>query len=459
MGLISIGGLGSGLDIASIVGALVEAEKAPKQNSLDRQEADVTVTLTGLGGLSSALDELRTAALDLSLNSSFQKRSVSVSNSDYFTATAASGASPGNYDIEVTALAQGSNQQSSVFTGGATTTFGTGGTLTFTIGNQTFDVAVSNTDTLQDIRNNINAATGNDFVSANLLNNVTSGANTGSVLNFDSSVTGTGNDLVVTYTGDASLADLSTNLTQTQAASDASISLDGFTATSSTNTFTDVIQDITLEVKQVHTLGSTDSIKVEHDIASTTALISNFVDTYNAFIDVTTSLGAATPEAPGLLVGDYTLRQVSGQIKNLVSDTIPSVSGNYNSLSSIGITTTREGKLEIDYSVLDTAVTESFDQFDELFAGSDGFATKLRDLVDNYTGSNGIITQRESSLNNQLERVADDRVSLELRIQALELRLNKQFSQMDALVAQFNSTQSYIAQQFENLPGFGSKKK
>ncbi len=83
MGLISIGGLGSGLDVSAIVDALVAAERAPKENSLNRLESDVTVTLTGLGGLSAALDELRSAALDLSLTSSFNKRSVSLSSSDF----------------------------------------------------------------------------------------------------------------------------------------------------------------------------------------------------------------------------------------------------------------------------------------------------------------------------------------------------------------------------------------
>ena len=100
MGSITLGGLGSGLDVGSIVDALVNAERAPKQNSLDRFEADVTVTLTGLGALSSSLDEIRSAALDLSLGSSFNKRSVSISGSDFFTASASTTSSAGDYDIE-----------------------------------------------------------------------------------------------------------------------------------------------------------------------------------------------------------------------------------------------------------------------------------------------------------------------------------------------------------------------
>lgn len=457
MGLISIGGLGSGLDVAAIVDALVNAERAPKENSLNRFEADVSVTLTGLGGLKASLDELRTAALDLSLTSNFSKRSVTISDNSFYTATATSTATAGDYDIEVSSLAQGSLHKSNVFTGGSTTTFGTGGTLTFTVGTETFDVTVSATDTLSDIRNNINAATDNDLVSVNLLNNVTEGLDTGSLLTFDSSTLGLGNDLVVTFSGDALLADLSTGLTSTQTAGDAAIIIDGISATSSTNTFTDVIQDITINLKDSNP-GSTEKLTVAIDTASTKTLISSFVEAYNAYTDVIKELGSANTTAPGILVGDATLRQVSSQIRNLFSSTVSAVTGSFNSLSSIGIESTEDGKLEIDNTVLDSAIASDFDQFDELFTGDSGFATQLRDLISSYTGSSGVISSRETTLNSQLDRITDDRISLALRIDSLQLRLTRQFATMDAIVAQFNATQSFIAQQFENLPGFSRDK-
>ncbi len=455
MGLISIGGLGSGLDTQSIVDALVAAERAPKQNSLDRLETDVTVTLTGLGGLSASLDEIRSAALDLSLSSSFSKRSVSISDNSFFTATATTDANAGNYDIEIKALAEGTRLESQIFTTGSSTTFGDG-TLTFTIGSETFDVEVSSTDTLEDIRNNINDQSDNSIVSVNLLNNVSNGVDTGSILTFNSSTTGTGNDLVVTYTGDASLDALADSLNQTQAASDATIEVDGLEATSSTNTFTDIIQDVTITAVNTHETDATDSLTVSLDTASTKSLISSFVEAYNGFIQVAKELGSADENQPGLLVGDYTLRQVTGSIRNLFSSTISSATGSFTSLSSIGISSTQEGTLEIDSVALDEAINSDFENFGNLFAGDDGFATQLRDLIDDYTGSDGIITTRESSLNAQLDDIADQRINLDLRIQALQFRLTNQFAIMDALVAQSNSTQSFITQQFANLPGFSS---
>ncbi len=463
MGLISIGGLGSGMDVTAIVDALVAAEKAPKENSLNRLEASLTITLTGLGGLSAALDEISSSALDLSLSSNYSKRSVNISDSQYFSATATSSSTPGNYDIEVTAVAQASYHESKVFTDGEATVFGTGGTLSFTVGAESFDVIVSSTDTLADIRTSINEHTDNDLVSVNILNNITKDAVTGSVLTFDSETLGFGNDLIVTFSGDASLVDLSTDvtgLTRTQDAGDATIVIDGFSATSATNTFDNIIDGVTVTAQKIATTpGDTESLTVSLDTSSTKSLISNFVDVFNAFADVTKELGSADTNLPGLLLGDSTLRQASTQIRNLFTKAIDQVTGNFNSLVSIGITSTQDGHLEIDSTTLDNAISSDFDQFDELFTGTNGFATQLRDLISNYTGSGGTITSREKSLGEQIDRISDDRINLALRIEKLQFRLTSQFATMDAIVAEMNSTQSYIAQQFENLPGFGSNKK
>lgn len=457
MGLISIGGLGSGLDVKSIIDALVSVERAPKQNSLDRLEAKTNVTLTGLGGLKSALDELSSAALDLSLSSSFSKRSVTLSSETYFSASATSDASAGQYAIEVTALAQGSRHETSVFTGGATTTFGDG-TLTFTIGSDTFDVDIEAADTLSEIRDKINSATDNDFVSVNLLNNVTSGADTGSILIFNSTTTGQGNDLAISYTGDAALADLAPG-TATENATDAQIEIDGLVATSSSNTFTDVIQGVTIEAKQVNDVDTTEDLTIALDTANTKTLITTFVEAYNAFIDVTKELGSANQTAPGILLGDYTLRQISSRLRNFFVTPVSSISGDFNNLSAIGISTNQDGKLEIDGTTLDSAISSNFEDFDDLFSGTDGFATNLRDLISDYTGSSGVINGREQTLNQQLDKIADDRLNLELRIEALQTRLTNQFAAMDAIVAQLNNTQSYLKQQFENLPGFSRQQK
>jgi len=458
MGLITFGGLGSGLDVNAIIDALVNAERAPLQFSLDRQEANIQLTLSGLGSLKSALSELRSAAFDLNLESNFNQRTVTTESSDYFSSTATTSALIGNYDIEVTALATGTELSSNIFTGGATTTFGTG-TLTFTIGSDTFDVAVDVADTLQDIRNNINAATDNIGVSVNILNNVTIGLDTGSLLTLNSDVTGSGNDLVVTFSGDASLADLSDNLNSDTTAASAAIKIDGFSITNTTNTFVDILDGVTITTKKINTLNETTSLTIAQNTASVKTKVNAFVEAFNNYAEIARALGQTNEGDQGLLVGDYTLRQVNSVLRSSLSQSISGVSGDFNSLSAIGITTTRTGELELDSSILDAALASNFEQFDELFIGDDGFGGLFVNIIDQYTGSGGSILSRENGLNNRLENIAEQRITQDYRIDLLETRLRVQFAAMDSIVAQFNSTGAFLAQAFSNLPGFSSGKR
>lgn len=456
MGLITFGGLGSGLDVNSIIDALVGAERAPLQFSLDRQEARAQITLSGLGSLKSALSELRSAAFELNLASNFNQRTVTTQSRDFFSATATTSALVGDYDIEVKALASGSELSSNIFTGGATTTFGAG-TLTFTIGSDTFDVAVDATDTLQDIRNNINAATNNIGVSVNILNNVTIAPDTGSLLTLSSSVTGSGNDLAVTFSGDASLAGLSDNLNSDAVATSATIEVDGFSISNSTNIFEGILDGVNITAKKINPPSETTSLTITQNTASIKAKVQAFVESFNGYAEIAQALGQTNEGDQGLLVGDYTLRQVNSVLRGSLSQTIAGVSGDFNSLSAIGITTTRTGELELDTSILDSALSSNFGQFDELFVGDKGFGGLFVNIIEQYTGTNGSIIERENGLNNQLKKIGEQRIAQEYRIEQLQTRLIKQFAAMDTLVAQLNNTSAFLLQQLSNTPSSSNK--
>ena len=450
-GLITFGGLGSGLDVNSIIDALVQAERAPLQFNLDRQESQIQITLSGLGALKSALSEIRSAAFELSLASNFNQRTVTTGSREYFSTSASTSALIGNYDIEVKNLSSGSELSTNIFTGGATTTFGDG-TLTFTLGSDTFDVAVSASDTLQDIRNNINDATDNIGVSVNLLNDVTIGPDTGSLLRISSDKSGTGNDLVVTYSGDASLADLSDNLNIDTTAKDAVIEVDGFSISSSTNLFSNVLEGVDITAKKANILGETTNMAITQNTKAIKNKIEAFVEAFNNYAEVSGTLGQTVEGDQGLLVGDYTLRQVNSALRNSMVKTNSAVSGNFNSLSAIGITTTRTGQLELDSDILDDALASNFEQFDELFTGTSGFGEIFVNIIDQYTGAEGSIIERENGLNQRLKRIDEQRIAQEYRIDQLQTRLIKQFAAMDSLVAQLNNTGSFLVQQLSKTP-------
>lgn len=456
MGSISFGGIGSGIDVNSIIDAIVGAEATPKQAAFARRETDIQLTLSGLGNLRSALSEVRSNLFALTLPSAFNNKTASLSTQDFISVNGGTSAQPGKYDIEVESLAQGSELTSQIFTGGGSTTFAAG-TLTFSANGKTFDVVVEATDTLEDIQAKINDDESNFGVTASVLNNVSDGVDTGSLLKLTSNETGTGNDLVVTN-DNAALDALSTNLNLDEAASSASIKVDGYQSVGDSNEFKDIIEGVTITAGVVNDPGETTTLTIKQDTESVKSKVTALVAAFNNLISTIQGLSSTDENAPGPLVGDATVRSVESQLRNALTTPVSGVSSDFNSLTSLGITTARDGSLNFSTTRLDKAIDESYSSFEELFTADDGIANRLIDIVDSFAGTTGVIAQREESLNGQIDRINDEREQLALRIESLTIRLQKQFGAMDALVAQYNNTSSFLATQLANLPGFSSGK-
>lgn len=451
MGLITSPGLGSGLDVNAIIEAIVNADKAPIEFRLNRREAIAQTTLSGLGSLKSALSSLKAATEKLDSTSDFNQRKVSISQSGFFTATATSDAALATYAIEVVQLAKGSRLQSSIIAGGSSATFGAD-TLTFSASGDTFDVDVLATDTLVDIRNKINKASGNSFVSASIIT-----TNDGTRLVYNSSKTGVGNDLTVT-SGTAALDPLALNATSTQASQDAIINLDGAAVNSSTNTFSSAISDVTITAQKANPATETSDLTVSLDTASTKKAIEDFIKAYNTTLDELNKLTVNSDTERGVLANDGATRGVINRLRNIVSETVASVTGDFKSLSSIGVTTKRDGTLELKTSVLDGALSNNLANVINLFSNTDGVSAKLKTFVDQQIGGNGVIPGREEGIQTELSRISKERETLAIRVDKLESRLRAQYAALDAIVSSFNSTSTFIAQNLTRIPNFGGSK-
>jgi flagellar hook-associated protein 2 len=450
MGLITSSGIGSGIDIESIIGAILDAERVPKESSLIRNEQRVESTLSALGKLSSSLSTLDDALNNLNSIADFRIRAATSSDEDFLTATANTEASSGTFAIDVDTLAKGSRFETVGGTFTDTTDTVGSGNLTFTAGSETFDVAVDAADTLEDIRNNINAASDNFGVNANIVNGLN-----GPVLVFTSSITGDGNTLAVTN-DDASLDDISTNLSQIYAANSAIAFVDGIQVTSDTNTFTDAIQDVTFTAVKETVANEPITLTVEIDKEGVKETIQAFVDAINEYQSTVQELGASSELSTGPLAGDVTLRLLSQQVNNVIQGAVSGITSDFNSLNSLGISFDEFGKINLDEDALDSVLDTNFNDIAEVFASTNGVSIQLQSIVDNYNGGGNIIDIRETSLNNQKRRLETDRLNFEYRIEQLEVQLRRKFGAMDSLVAQFNNTGNYLSQQLANLPGFGS---
>jgi len=451
MGLITSAGIGSGIDVEKIISAILNAERAPKEASLLRNEARVKSTLSALGQLSSALTTLDTALNDLNTLSDFKIRSATSSNTAFLTSTASTAASSGSFSIIIDSLAQGSRSETTPgLFANVTDTVGSG-TLTLTAGTNTFDVVVGVTDTLETIRDAINSASNNFGVNVNIINGAS-----GPILSYTSSITGNSNSLAVT-TSDVSLDSISTNLTSKQTANSASAQVDGIVVTSSSNTFTNAIQDISFTAVKVTDVGVPIILDVSVDKATVKGKIQTFVTALNDFQSISAKLGQSSADSTGSLAGDVTLRLLDRKIKTVLQNTVTGLTSNTNSLNSLGITFNNTGTLVIDETILDSILTTNFDGIADVFASTNGVSVQLQSTISSYLGSGSVIKIREDSLNDQKRRLETDRLNFEYRIGQLETQLRRKFGAMDSIVAKFNNTGSFLTQQLANLPGSKSK--
>ena len=462
MALITSAGVGSGLDLESIISATLSAENTPKLQAFARKEQSLQVELSSLGEVKSAMSTLQDTIEKLADIDNFNKRIANIKqptsdDGDLISVTPTSDISPGDFNIEVVELAQGSRATSNagLFTSTDDVVTASGGTLSFAAGDKSFDLTLDAGATLADLRDAINSSDNNFGVTANIIN-----TGTESKLVLTSSVSGTGNDLVITN-DNAELDNVSTvanaggaggiAIAAGNEARDATIKVDGITITNDTNTFKDAVQDMTIVAKRQSVDGETAKLSVETDRESVTALVDEFIKNYNNLIG---QIGLQTRIGKPLN-SDSTIRSFDSQLVNALSTPLTDA-GPFSSIFDIGLGIDKEGYLEKSSLVrsLNEAMDENYDDIGKAFAGENGIAKQLESLFDNYLDSKGIMNQRETNLNSQLDDLEDDIINHEYRMEELEARLRQQYAGLDVLLAQMQSTQSYLSAQLSSLPGF-----
>jgi flagellar hook-associated protein 2 len=391
MATISSPGIGSGLDVNSLVTQLMSVERQPLVE-FDKKEAQFQGVITAYGTIKSALSTFQTAVHSLNDLSKFQAFKATAGDATILSATATSAAVPGIYSVEVKQLASSQKLASKPFTN-VTDTVGSG-TLTFQFG--TYDggvftanaaktvqtVSIGNaSNSLTGIRDAINAA--KIGVSASILND-----GNGNKLVLTSNDTGAANSLKITVNGDSDgvngddsgLSQLAydpagalgngKNLTQTVAAQNALLKVDGVDNISkASNAITDVIQGVTLNLSKASALNTPTTLTVARDTGSVKSSIDAFVKAYNdlnaKFADLT-SYDPQTKKA-GLLQGDVSVLSTQSQIRRTLGAPIGGFNGAFTSLTQIGIAFQKDGTLAVDATKLQNAMDNNFNDIAGLF--------------------------------------------------------------------------------------------
>jgi flagellar hook-associated protein 2 len=465
--MITFQGLGSGVQVGEIVDAIVNAEKVPFESRMNQQTALINADISAVGSLKSALEKVQESISALADIDKYQQRTTS-EDDEFISLESSKDASVGSYSVKVDALAASHKLLST----GIDSEEAIGeGTLSISSGTNNFDVAISDTATLSNIRDAINDAEDNDSVVATIITD-----DNGQHLVLSSKETGTDNEIKIVV-DDADTNDLDTaglsrlaydpdiasptyavNLTEVNAAADAQITIDGtLVVTSSTNEFKNVIDGIDITAKKAQGVDDDQSqVKISEDNSSIKEMLDTFVTAYNELVDLNENYSKVGDGNSGILSGDSLLRGVMSKIRNELSSNFTYGTDGEASLATLGIETDRYGKLSLDSDKLNDAINDSVDNVQQFFVGSDsdpGFAGQVDDLLNFYTESDGIIQGRLDSKDTQLSRIDDDRASFSRKMDALEARLSAQYNSMDLLVANLNSTSSYLTAQLDNMPG------
>jgi len=452
-GLLTSMGVGSGLDVATLVNQLVAAKKAPQQNQITSQAASANTQLSALGQINAALSALQSAMASISDGSAFSAHSVTSSDTDVLNATATGTAVAGSYKIEVTQLASALKASSGAFTD-SSTQIGTG-TLTITVGGQAMNLSIDGSNgSLASIRDAINKASDNPGVSATIVNGtdgahlVLSGTRTGAANGFTvSSSGGDGGLAALNYDPAASSGN---GLSVINAASDALYTIDGLAANSAGNSISTAIDGLTLNLS---TLG-TSTVSVADDPSKATSALTNLVNTYNSFVGIYQNLTKydATSKVAGAMIGDATLNGINSTLSRIIGG-----SANGATLSSIGISLQVDGTLKLDNDKLSAALGDGGKQVSDLFGGDNGFSAQLGAQLTQWVGDGGVLAGRTDSISQQLKDLGDQQTALDARMDSLTARYQAQFTALDTLMSKLNSTSSYLQQQFDALTNANKK--
>jgi len=444
---ISAAGIGSGLDINSLVDQLVAAERQPVANRLNIKELRAEAQLSAFGKLKSALADFRSAVETASGAAGFGQRLTSSDREDLVTATASAGAPIGSFPVEVIQLATAHRQASAAYADGDAVVGK--GTLTFTVGEQSMDIVLApGSDTLADLRNAINLSEDNPGITATIVNAVD-----GAHLVISSDSTGAANEVIITRSGaNKALRDFVNDLTEQSPAQDAEMRIDGFTVVSPDNEVSGAVEGISFSLQDAAP-GEIAEIRLSEDFDTARTAVEGFVEAWNTVQDTFRELTAfdSTTGLSGQLLGDSLMRNLSSALRREVSVVLGG--GDLRMLADIGIQTTVEGDLKLDAAKLDEALAAEFDAVGDLFGGAEGIGTRIDVLLGNYLESGGQLASREESLQEELDWIEDRRADLDLRMASVRQRYARQFAAMDELVAQLNGTGNFLLQQLSSLGG------
>jgi flagellar hook-associated protein 2 len=270
--------------------------------------------------------------------------------------------------------------------------------------------------------------------------------------------TGAANAITVTQSGgDGGLAALTYDpvaktggLTQTQAAQDASFSINGYAATSSTNLVSGAISGVTLNLLQASAANTPTTLSIAPDTTAAQTSVGTFVSALNGVLTAIQNLTAYDPttQTAGPLNGNATLQSFQNQLQNILGQLNSGGSGGLKSLSDLGINANAQGTYDTNSTTLGNELSGNFAAVASFLGGTNGLATQIANLVNNYVEPGGLLSTITDGLQTGLSNVAKQQTALTAQLAIYSATLTTQYNAMDAAVAALKQTQTYLTAEF-----------
>lgn len=469
---ISSAGIGSGLDVNSIVTQLMNVEKLPLQN-LQTAASMMRTQLSAFGQVQSLVSSLHDAMTPLLAASSYNLTTSTSSDTSSVGVGSSATANPGSYTVSVSSLAASqvavsasgkfADTSATVGSGSLTIRLGTwnAGKTSFSPASGSTDVSISiaANDTLAGVRDKINAA--NAGVTASIVTDAN-----GARLALQSTSTGAASGFRVTASdsdGDstdaAGLSRLAfdpasgvNQLTMTQSATNAQATINGISVSAKTNQLSDVVQGMTFSLNKVTTAPI--SVNVTRNTDALKTMVTSVVSAYNALAQTLTQATAYNPttKQAALLQGNSTVQGIQNQMRSIVSRS-GLASSVFSTLSSIGVEYQKDGTLKVNDTKLSAAVgnlpelQKNLARNDGSGANSNGFITKLSAWTDSLLSATGTITTQEHSIQSRIDANAKDQDRMNAKLALVEQRMRAQYTALDSTMSNANALSKYVTQQ------------
>jgi flagellar hook-associated protein 2 len=460
------------MDVKALATSLVEAERAPRKDVIDKKISKAEGGISGYSAIKFVLDGLKTSLMDIKDQSDFQSLTTRNSQSGAINITSSATASAGTHSITVNSLAKAQRNLSSGFVNTSTAISNSNITLSLSINGGASQpiVVTAAKSTPGGIVSAINSA--NLGVKAQLINtgeagtpyriliSGATGRDSGFTLSSDSAAV----DFAVGPTDPAAVGYDALKVSAFQAAANGNVVVNGVPIQPATNQLTEVIPGVTLDL-YTPTTGGAASVELVRDTTAVKTKMTALVKAYNdanAMLNTVSDPKSTVETYGATLAGNSVVNNIRTQMREILFPQVSVGSSQLTSFRDMGLSLDKDGVMTLDNAKLDQVLSTQFDEAVTMLTGNSENLSSYSSAPSGAVGSafksltamlanTGTIATQSSNLTKRIAEYKDELTKLEDRMTKLMERYNTQFGAMESIVGQSKSLRTSLTSTFDGM--------